>query len=374
MSLPVADDSQAELLRSYVDYERRRKEAAREAVRTALMAEGSPTSPELTARIAQLPFTDAAEVLRSHTGYVLSEGLQSYRLSISIFDQATTDLVEAIDRFQDLVRRGDFDRRNMGGTSALERTVQKELFAATASAHSAVDHTRRLRSLVEIPDYQRWLQEVFGGDGMHEFVIWLRTILHHVHVLPAGWQTRRAFAGAPEDATFTLDRRELIDRLSASDRLAAGQREKIDRFLRAGPDAIDLRVLFVQYAVRVSAFSSRLLAFVDGDPITESVRDLERVRREGRNHNARLMWAALIGNWLNWDRPPNPYNHLPRFLSDEQLATINALEAGSPEQINLVIEFLDEGQACDDRLREMIHRYFAKAIAVHGASVTSTQM
>ena len=69
----------------------------------------------------------------------------------------------------------------------------------------------------------------------------------------------------------------------------------------------------------------------------------------------------MLGNWLNWDRPPNPYDHLSSYLSPEQLDEVYKLPMYSKEQVDKVIELGDADQACDEHIRTLIYRLFEKA-------------
>src|SRR3546814_11675454 len=75
---------------------------------------------------------------------------------------------------------------------------------------------------------------------------------------------------------------------------------------------------------------------------------------------ARTAWKALLGNWLNWDKPPNPYDHLPRMLTAEQLDEVMCLPRKSEQQVDRIIAFLDNG-ACDDELRQGAYELFRRA-------------
>ncbi len=73
-----------------------------------------------------------------------------------------------------------------------------------------------------------------------------------------------------------------------------------------------------------------------------------------------MTWRALIGNFLQWERPPNPYNHLRVYLTEQQLEEITGLPHGSRQQIDRIIAIVDSVGACDESLREMIYRWFDK--------------
>jgi hypothetical protein len=75
-----------------------------------------------------------------------------------------------------------------------------------------------------------------------------------------------------------------------------------------------------------------------------------------------MLWKAMLGNWLNWSKPPNPYEYLNRYLNAEQLRAVHALPAKSKEQVDKIIEFIDTDGACDDELRQRAYELFRRAI------------
>jgi len=69
----------------------------------------------------------------------------------------------------------------------------------------------------------------------------------------------------------------------------------------------------------------------------------------------------MLRNWLTWSRPPNPYNHLDRYLTTEQLEEVYALAMGFEQQVDRIIEFIDTDTACDDELRDLAYQFFRRA-------------
>ncbi|HUH49015.1 MAG TPA: hypothetical protein VLZ56_04070, partial [Mycoplana sp.] len=71
---------------------------------------------------------------------------------------------------------------------------------------------------------------------------------------------------------------------------------------------------------------------------------------------------ALLGNWLrNWERPPDPHNHLNRYLTAEQLEAVYKLPRNSREQVNLVISYADQEGVVDGHLREEVYELFRRS-------------
>jgi hypothetical protein len=327
-----------------------------ERLRQAVKAGPVPLSDEITAKLACLNGRDAADILRNHPGFPLSERCHSYRTSVAVFEQSVGDLLSAIDSFEAASGDGTiFDPIPQVEIANFERRIQKEMFAAASAAHSLVDHSRRLQMVANVPGYSERLKVCFGADGLHEFVIALRTMLHHLHILEAGWNIRRDCIDKTSSATFVLEKAQLSLALEKEKGSSAG----VSRFLAGSEDRIDLRLIFNTYRERARNFHAWFSAELGG-PAFDALRDYERCCSEGRHHAARLMWKGLVKNWLAWSAPPNPYDHLKRYLTPEQLQQVYEMPMDSTGQVDKVIEFVDRENVCDVELRELAYELFRR--------------
>jgi hypothetical protein len=187
---------------------RRRREEIREAIKKADV----PMPPALLHDLRQLGHHDALDVLRDHPGLVLSERLSSYRTSLPVFETSVEDLLRGIQVFEERASDGRiFDRAHQVELEGLEGAVQKELFAGASAVHALKDHSScRVQASLNITGYAERLLECFGKDGLHDFVIGLRDIIHHLHMLKTGWHIWDDFVSGERKATFNVDGSELV--------------------------------------------------------------------------------------------------------------------------------------------------------------------
>ena len=354
------------LFHSFLERQAEWQQRCREQLCEALRTSEIPLPDDLRAKIVRLSYGDREEVLRCHPGRHMAERLSSYRTSLGVFESSVSDLLEIISVFgQAYLDGGILNRRNKAELRRIEQKVQKELFCATNAAHALVDHsTRRLQKVANVPGFKEKLAEAFKDDGLHEFVISLRTVLHHVKMIQAEWSFQHSFRSGTGSASFVLNSEAMI-RLFESV-ISSQKLERVSRFISSVERDIDLGIVFREYRQRVGSFHDWFSGELQSD-LFEEVRDYEICRTEGRNFASRMMWSALVGNWLNWETPPNPYDHLESYLTPEELAQTLALPKGSPAQIDKIIHFVDEEQACDENTRKLIHKYFNRATEVHSA-------
>lgn len=343
------------------------------AIRSAVAESPIPIPQELLERLALLNPSEVHEALREHPGRVLWERNKSYRISYEVFNRSFSDLISAIEHFEADAQDGSlFERMRHPELRTHEQIIQKELFSATNAAHSLVDHSSyRLQKLAKVPNYTPQLQDKFGNDGLHDFVISLRTLLHHLHVIKPGYQWERRFEkDAVAKVGFMLDQPGLLQ--VAQEIYDPPRFKKIEKYLKDSPKKIDLKVVFLDYRERVAAFHSWFSQALEIHAF-DAVRDYDRCVMENRRLATRTWWNAMLGNWLNWKVPPNPYDHLAKYLSPAQMKQVYNLPMRSTEQVNKVIEFVDVDGACDDHIRKQAYELFQRAVDPEQPSNETTQ-
>ena len=98
--------------------------------------------------------------------------------------------------------------------------------------------------MVEIPGYAAKLAECFGDDGLHEFVIGFRNILHHLHMIKAGWKVEHDFRNGTKRAMFALDRDDVRFAVEQSPKSFGSGLLRIRAYLEASSEPINLKTLF----------------------------------------------------------------------------------------------------------------------------------
>lgn len=240
--------------------------------------------------------------------------------------------------------------------------IQKELFTCTNAAVSLVDHARRIAEKVSLSNYDRRRVECFGADGLHELVVSLRVLLHHLHVVDAGWNLTADYRSGTKTASFVLDKEALIRIIAENEKgLTSGQRAGARAYIAAQPSSIDLRRIFADYAARVDCFNDWLTSELQSESIV-ALRDYDSIIHEKVLRDQRMMYHALLGNWLrNWECPPDPHDYLNRYLTAEQLEATYKLPRNSREQVDLVISYADREGVVDNHLREEIYELFQRS-------------
>lgn len=342
-----------------------RKAQERESIRQAVATSDVPLSSELVQDLIHLSDEHSRAILREHPGFTLAERRSSYLTSLSILELSLEDLVNAIASFeQEAMAESStlFDPINHATLEVIERRVRKELFATANAAASLVDHSRRVRTRCELPDYNDQLRTCFGTDGLHDFVISLRILLHHLHIVESDWYMQTSFSDGPNSATFTISKGTLLRVIAQfPERFGGEKNESLLTYVNAAEDRIDLSVVFDDYRSRVSRFHGWLREQLASNSLV-ALRDYDHCMQEKKNYGARTWWNMLLGNWLrNWQVPPNPHDHLPKYLTAGQLAEVYKLPRNSTAQVDLVISYIDTDQAINSELRKLAYELFERS-------------
>ncbi|WP_156460401.1 hypothetical protein [Devosia sp. Root635] len=343
---------------SFLRAQNERQTLAREALRVEVASSAVPLPHELLQRVVLQ--SDAPSILRGHPGFDLWERCQSYFTSLDVFNLCLDDLLGAIHGFEGraVADKPDlFERQRESELRMIQQRIQKELFASANAAASLVDHCRRIDPATIIAGYDARRRTEFGSDGLHEFVINLRVLLHHLRIVDAGWNLTNSVRDG-QSATFKLSKENLLRAIDDFSGLAS--RASTWAFVNSHDKDLDLVDVFRAYRDRASRFHGWLRQELSS-PELVALRDYERCLSERAKALSRVWWAAMLGNFLNWPAPPNPHHHLHRYLTRYELAQVRRLPRNSQEQVDLVIRLVDDKHAATDDLRRSVKILFDRS-------------
>jgi hypothetical protein len=262
---------------------------------------------------------------------------------LELFRRALADLSHAIASFPGL---GTPDGR--AARELIEHDVSvlvnKELFAALGAAKTLVDYSRRIKGMVPDNQFESKKNEAFSPNE-HALIVALRnSVLHEVHSA-ANWQ--KVYRGGPPVTHFVIDREELL----VDGNLSESARKHL---YTLGPK-IDVTALLSAYSRKVENFYNWLLPEVETH-LPAVVKDYRACRQAVREHHVRLGYEFLIRTWIG--AGIDPYQHLPKHLTPEQLKAMGTLPHRSTAQVNYIISCMDRHQVCDQRLRNTVYEFF----------------
>ena len=325
------------------------RKAARKLFLQQVLSEGLvPTPDDIAQEIANLFITGALEILKHHRGYDLADKIRSLRTAKDLFEHSHEELICALSEFHNFTRTSSFyERAHRPEHRKLETKIRKEIYCFSSLAHSLPDQFRKLRSDWEPNNFAERMKAAFREDGLHDFICGLRNALHHRSMVEADWEIRNSGSAATSHYVFAKDELVAVGR----DAWNASGRKYLDN----APPEIDIGILVRDYFDRVREFYDWLLSESDNQA-PAIVQDYRRLVRLHHQNSARQTYRFLIDQFLQ--RRVNPYDYLPKYLSVSELLQVDQLASNSREQVDLIIHFIDEYDACDDDLRSKIYSLF----------------
>lgn len=288
------------------------------------------------------------ELVDEHPGRIFVARLESLKSVLRIFKESAEQFAECLVRFHADAHGGQIFRRNRRpDLEAYEYQFQKLLYLFASSAMTLVDQARTLSEKVTIPGYDVRVRESFSTNPRHRFIQELRVDVIHITLHRPGWQLT---SGRDEEPTskFMLWVNQLT-RLS-------DYKVEARKFVAQHPKGIDLGGLIADYSAEVCAFHEwlqRTVEDIKGDIISDYLRCSKRVKAV----SSRSFWNIIFQQVVIAGKR-DPYSYLDQYLTDEELNEVNALPYRSRKQVDRIIELVDEYEACDDGLRQVIYKAF----------------
>lgn len=311
-----------------------------------------PWSDEKLVATVWKNFSQAQEWVDEHPGRTFVTRMESLRAVRRIFEGSVDQFNECLTRFHVEAQTGHLFRRNRrSDLEAYEQQFQKHLYLFASSAMTLVDQARALSQKVTLPDYDKRVKSAFATNPKHRFVQELRVDVIHVTLHRPGWQLT---SGKDEEPTskFMLWPKQLT-RLPDYNRQAR-------QFVEANPKGIDLGRLIADYSAEVREFHEWLQQTTEaatGHVMDDYHRCMNRIKAV----SSHSFWNIIFQQFVIAGKR-DPYTYLDQHLTDDELSEVNSLPYRTQKQIDRIIELVDEYEACDDALRQIIYKAFGASV------------
>ena len=123
-------------------------------------------------------------------------------------------------------------------------------------------------------------------------------------------------------------------------------------------ETVDVSELLSSYAKRVDRFYGWLLPELE-QHLPDPVKDFRHCRDTVKRHHGRLSYKLTLELWIQ--AKADPYIHLPKHLTSEQLAIASSLPHRSATQVDYIISCVDRTSLCDEKLRARVYQLFKVA-------------
>lgn len=306
-----------------------------------------PWSEEILRKAYFHSFSKAEKAIEEHPGFAVCRELRALQLSLEIFLDSVSDLLQSIDAFRVDAQSPEFwTRPARSRFRGRELAVRRGVFAAATSAMDLVHHSGSSRKKTEIAEeeYTRQVRETIDVH-QHGFVQRLRNYITHFRMIEVPWQMTSSASG--KQTQFLLRRNVLLQ--------WHGWNRQDKAFIGRYPDGIDVEELFTTYRTCVERFQAWFQGEVArvSEPHLSEYREYERILKR---FGSRASWNMVLH--LVEVRRLDPFAYLDRYLKKTELDGVLALPRKSRVQIDRIIEILDEDGACDAELRGRVYGCF----------------
>lgn len=316
---------------------------------TIELAKSSPV-PWPTELIHRISFTmndDFDEVMTHHPGHKIFNTHESIKFFLDLFDDTYKELEKAIKHYHVSYKEPEFFSRR--GRDKHDRAIfdlNRCIFNFTSAGDALRNICMRQEKHYTPQSYEEHKRNYFGQNKLHHFMQKLRVALHHEHFVKAGPSI--TYTGSDSHKTnLYLECRQLL-------RLEAIQ-EKAEalKYVEESGVRIDVQEVFRHYLLIVKDFYDWLLNQMD---MSSEFADYRRCVLERKKTLKRQSFKLFIDQWIK--SGINPYEHLDKYLSDDEITYVKHLPHGSQQQVDKIIAFADEEGACNDVLRKKIYELF----------------
>jgi len=292
-------------------------------------------------------FTATLKAIDSLPGGIIASELESVYLSLTIFVDATYDLLASINFFKGESERPDFwHRTKKSGFETLEVRIQRGVFSATMAAMALVDHSRRFSGKYPVEFYREKITEYFSENTLHRFVQNFRNYMTHFRIAKSNWVVKHDKQGR---SVFFLLTQEDLNKWNGWDNLSK-------TYIANNPDGVNVEGLFNEYSTKVRDFHDWFRSQV-WQKYSDELREFYDCKKAYNAVNARCMWNMLIKQAF-LPKKINPYVYLGRYLSNNEVAEVLSLPFRSKQQVDRIIELVDEYHACDGEIRKSVYELF----------------
>ncbi len=284
------------------------------------------------------------EAIKEHPGYEVESDFLDLRFALEIFLDSVADLLLSIADFDKECRiPGFWHRGNKSRVAYFERRVRHGVSTASMSVFSLVDVSRRVSEHYKIEEYEEKVKSTFADNEQHRFIQCLRNYITHVRLAESGWHVTWPGKGAVE-TQFLLKTEELLF-WKGWDKLALS-------FISRYPKGIDLKLLFKSYAESVRSFQQWFIMEIEKSQ-KEQLAEYRGYDKLLKSFAWKSFWELMLGQVVI-----NPYQHLDKHLTPDEIAEVLAMPKHSKEQVDRIIEIVDEEGLVDEELRGLAYRAF----------------
>lgn len=323
---------------------RREHEALLEDCKSAWRAEGKIGSIELLRKIGYSSPEAFEEILSEHPARAQHQGVDNIDRAFSVLRLSRDAIHDVYGAFHAQAVH-DASRPDLKGTLA---AATKEVFAFSFAASALIAAYRRITSAApQIAEpLDRLRKEIFSYEPLNEFIKKLRNNFGHSTI----------FAAQPQYTITIAEQRSVVTTLQFDRKalLKGGWNDLALTFIN-GAESLDVMQIVSSYFNCAENLHRRYLSET-GLEHDARFKDYLRLKEARTAVSLEVTLGLILQNAVK--NGANPYTHLSRFLSPDELVRVRCFDDHSQAQVDYIIRLRDPIGLCSDDLRLNLYRLF----------------
>lgn len=331
-----------ELLKWFCEYEEARKKKSVEDTISLLENQSVPWSGEILECLSQMNIEQTGQVLEQHPGHSLSQIWQSIENLLRIYNANSIDFESSLETFHGKAQSADFfSRRRRKEFDQIHLQINKNMYNLASVAEAVFQVTQRFRGKFNPEEYTDNFDHCYSNNKVYQFIKGLRVALNHLQFTKAYYHIRKN--EEVHETNFFLRSFELLS-LNCF-------KEEARRFIFESGDKIFVRSVFDKHKENVKKFYEWVNDKLKAD---QGFTDYQRCGLVPIKAGHRI-WFSIMLQQIE-ERKLDLYDYLDQNFTDEELTEIRKLPSSSKVQVDKIIEFYDEYNACTGEMREKIYK------------------
>ncbi len=330
--------------RSFAERMKNQKARQLQTAINAINTSGAPINACCLKSILALETGAAVLALKHHPGHKAVAAAESLHTALEMFFLSYREFIDASNAYIKSIEGNP--KKTIGHMTAISATqmLAKGIYSVSVFSKIVYYHAQRLSKHFKPKDYDNKLISTGIASDLQNFIFQLRNIIEHEFLI------------LPEHTTFLNAGGVRITLNISKDTIISCDINKQARTYLDNTDTdVNISATYTKYAHQVTEFYSWLFNELDNSA-DSAIIDYKHVHGLILAQSFRQQMNLLIN--IATSNKIDPYKHLDKHLTDEQIAFILSLPKHSKHQIDTIIELIDTEGYCDAQLRNAAYKLF----------------
>ncbi|MGF1884392.1 hypothetical protein [Vibrio splendidus] len=289
-------------------------------------------------------FAQTIELVNQTKGAKLWKEYSDFIVYVELLESCLSDVLEQIEAFGEETKIDNFWYPTYDAKRKVrELEIRKAIFSASSASMGVVASFRKFSKQFPVPDMNKKRLEIFGEDGLHEFLQELRNEISHVKLAETSWVLKRDFVNKTRKVHFYFHQEDIE---------GSGDWNRAARkYFKKNNAKVDVYNTYSDYLVRVQAY----YAWFKEAFILEYESMIS-------THHANITSLQGVENYFHWNYLIEAKTHsrdalfklLPKYLSESQLSELDKSKDDYSKQAVIILNSINTNNSFTPELIDKI--------------------